>query len=317
MNSHFPAFPDRGAIPNGEIREGGSRVPVGAFSLMESGLSQQYSLPLLIESPGQAFAAIPSSIRYAVSFSSGISSWAAARRIVDQEGPEGMVLVFADTLIEDEDNYRFLYESAANLGAALVKISDGRNPMQVMRDARIIGNSMIDPCSKILKRELLDRWRDAYCCQATTKLVLGIAWDESHRIEEVQKRNQPWQYIAPLCDKPWISKAETLQWARSHGIEPPRMYGIGFEHANCGGGCIKAGQKPWSRLLSWNRPRYLTWEDWEQDMRQVVGDHSILRDRRKNAESQVLTLRDFRLRIESGQAIDETDIGGCACALPL
>lgn len=280
-------------------------------------IHRQYSLPLAIETASMPFAKMPRDIRYMVSFSSGISSWAAARRIVDAEGPEGMVLVFADTMVEDEDNYRFLYESAANLGAALVKISDGRNPMQVMRDERIIGNSLIDPCSKILKRELLDEWRDAHCCQATTKLVLGITWDEQHRIDEVQARNQPWQYVAPLCDKPWMSKAETLELAESHGIKPPRMYGVGFEHANCGGACIKAGQKPWSRLLKWNRPYYLTWENWEQDMRGEVGDHSILRDRRKAADSEILTLREFRLRIEAGQAIDETDIGGCACALPL
>lgn len=278
--------------------------------------ARQYSLPLSVTVAGQSFTATPCSISFAVSYSSGISSWAAAKKIAEAHGPEGMVLVFADTLIEDEDNYRFLEESAANIGAPLVRISDGRTPWDVMRDERMIGNSQFDPCSKILKRELLDRWRDAYCCQATTKLVLGIAWDESHRIDEVQARNEPWMYVAPLCEKPWISKDECLAWAEYEGVKPPRMYAAGFSHANCGGGCIKAGQREWKRLLGFNPAHYAKWETWENEMREMVGNHSILRDRRKDADP-VLTLTQFRQRVEANQPIDETDIGGCACALPL
>ena len=47
-------------------------------------------------------------------FSSGISSWAAAKRYAEQKGTAGMVLLFADTGIEDEDNYRFLHEAASD-----------------------------------------------------------------------------------------------------------------------------------------------------------------------------------------------------------
>lgn len=279
--------------------------------------ARQYSLPLSVTVAGQSFTAMPGSIRYAVSYSSGISSWAAAKRLADQHGTEGMVLVFADTLIEDEDNYRYLEESALNIGAPLIRISDGRTPMDVMRDERIIGNSMIDPCSKVLKRQLLDRWRDAYCCQATTQIVLGISWDESHRIEAVQARNQPWQYLAPLCDKPWISKEECLEWSRRLGILPPEMYGVGFSHANCGGGCIKAGQKTWKLLYFWRPKRFAMWEAWEKWMREnIVGDHTILRETVKGVLRN-LTLEEFRLRLEANKPIDETDIGGCACALPL
>lgn len=278
--------------------------------------SQQYSLPLIVESRNTDWAVSPSSIKYAVSYSSGISSWAAAKRVAEEHGSDGMVLLFADTKIEDEDNYRYLEESAANIGAPLLRISDGRDPWQVMRDERIIGNSQFDPCSKILKRQLLDRWRDSYCCQATTKLVLGISWDESHRIDAVRQRNQPWQYLAPLCDKPWISKQECLDWSRREGIEPPRMYAMGFAHANCGGFCIKAGQKSFKLLLDNFPDRYRHHEAMEASMRELVGDHTILRDR-KGGVSTNLTLRELRERIEAKNPIDETDIGGCACALPL
>jgi 3'-phosphoadenosine 5'-phosphosulfate sulfotransferase (PAPS reductase)/FAD synthetase len=61
-------------------------------------------------------------------FSGGVGSWAAARRVVEKHGTEDLVLLFADTLIEDEDTYRFLREAAANVGGQLVEIADGRTP---------------------------------------------------------------------------------------------------------------------------------------------------------------------------------------------
>jgi 3'-phosphoadenosine 5'-phosphosulfate sulfotransferase (PAPS reductase)/FAD synthetase len=249
-------------------------------------------------------------------FSSGITSWAAAKRYAETHGTEGMVLLFADTLIEDEDNYRFLYESAANIGAPLVIIRDGRTPWQVMRDRRIIGNSRIDPCSMVLKRELLDKWRDRVCDPEKTDIVLGILWDESHRIDRVRSRTAPWNYLAPLCDKPWISKNECLEWAAREGVRPPRMYNMGFPHANCGGFCIKAGQATFKLLLKNFPERYAAHEEEERSMRELVGNHSVMRCRR-GGTSKVLTMEDFRKRVEAEEQIDETDIGGCGCALPL
>lgn len=250
-----------------------------------------------------------------VMFSSGITSWAAGKRYAEQNGTDGMVLLFADTLIEDEDNYRFLHESAENIGAPLIIIADGRTPWQVMRDRRIIGNSRIDPCSMVLKRELLDKWRNENCDPDMTDIIFGILWDEPHRIERLKERAAPWRCLAPLCDKPWISKNECLEWAEREGIKPPRMYDMGFAHANCGGFCIKAGQASFALLLKHFPERYAAHEAEEESMRLLVGDHSILKDRRGGVRKP-LTMRMFRERIEARQEYDCTDIGGCGCALP-
>ena len=253
-----------------------------------------------------------------VMFSSGITSWAAGKRYAETHGTEGMVLLFADTRIEDEDNYRFLYEAAENIGAPMVVIADGRDPWEVMRDVKLLGNSQFDPCSKILKRQLLDRWRNTNCDQATTDIILGLGWDEEHRILRVQSRTKPWRYIAPLCDKPWISKVECLEWATREGIRPPRLYDMGFAHANCGGFCVKAGQASFALLLKHFPERYAAHEAWEEHLRTIVGDHSIMKDRRGGTTKR-LTMRQFRLRLErEGEgACDKTDIGGCGCALAL
>ena len=79
-------------------------------------------------------------MRHVVMFSGGIGSWAAAKRVVNENGSEETVLMFADTLIEDADLYRFLREGAANVGGQLVVLTEGRTPFQVFRDVRFLGN---------------------------------------------------------------------------------------------------------------------------------------------------------------------------------
>lgn len=251
-------------------------------------------------------------IRTVCMFSGGVTSWAAAKRVAEQDGTDGMVLLFADTLIEDEDNYRFLDDAAANIGLPLTRIADGRDPWQVFNDERFLGNARIDPCSKILKRELLARWFRENAPDATT--VVGLAWDEPERFERFSARMAPRVVRAPLIERPWISKTMALEWAAREGLQPPRMYRMGFAHANCGGFCIKGGHGSFATLLRNFPERFRHHEEQEQAIRGVLGDVSILRDRRGN-ETNPLTLRELRHRIESNQQIDMFDHGGCGCAI--
>jgi 3'-phosphoadenosine 5'-phosphosulfate sulfotransferase (PAPS reductase)/FAD synthetase len=254
-------------------------------------------------------------LKCVVTFSSGIGSWGAAKRCVEKHGAENVTLLFADTMIEDEDNYRFLHQAVENVGAKLVTIADGRTPWQVMTDARIIGNSRIDPCSSVLKRKLMDKWRNEHC-DSDTEIAFGLSWDESHRFERTRSRNPKWNYTAPLCDAPYLTKNDLLSWARSEGLEPPRLYGMGFPHANCGGFCIKAGQASFALLLKNFPERYKHHEEEEEKLRGIVGDHTILKLSRKG-ETKKITLKEFREMVESKQEYDEFEFGGCGCALPI
>lgn len=249
-----------------------------------------------------------------VSFSGGVGSYCAARRVIQEHGRDDVVLLFADTLVEDEDLYRFVYQGAFSLGCALTVIKDGRTPWQVMWDERMIGNSSIDPCSKILKRHLLDKWRNENCVLEDTICYIGIDWTESHRIETIRERVKPWKYEAPLCNPPYLSKQEMLLSLKKDGIKPPRLYEMGFSHNNCGGACIKAGQAQWALLYRTFPDRYLQIEEWEEEMRKRVGDHAILRDRSGGGD-RPLPLRIFRKRLEAKEAFDTQEWGGCGCAL--
>lgn len=253
---------------------------------------------------------------HVVMFSGGASSWGAAKRVAERYGTKGMTLLFADTRMEDEDLYRFLGEAAANIGAPLVRIADGRNPWHVMFDERLLGNSRHDPCSKILKRQQVDRWLAANCDPAQTTIYVGIDWTEEHRFAGLRDRRaaEGWRYEAPLCEAPYVSKTDILAWLRREGIKPPRLYELGFSHNNCGGFCVKAGQGHYARLLQTFPKRYAKHEAMEQAMRAYLDkDVSMLTDRRGDGKKKPLTLRDLRLRIEGGAQVDIHDVGGCGC----
>lgn len=253
---------------------------------------------------------------HVVMFSGGVGSWAAAKRVVEKHGTASVALLFTDTRMEDEDLYRFLDEAAFNVRAPLIKIAEGRNPWHVFFDERFLGNSRRDPCSKILKRQMADRWLQANCDPAATTVYVGIDWTEEHRYTGLRDRRAAdgWRYEAPLCEPPYIDKADVMAWLRREGIKPPRLYEMGFSHNNCGGFCIKAGQGHYANLLRSMPERYAKHEAMEQAIRAYLGkDVSVMTDRRGDGKKKPLTLKDFRIRVESGAQVDAFDIGGCGC----
>lgn len=264
-------------------------------------------------------------MNHVVQYSGGVASWATAKRVVERHGTKDVTLLFADTKGhstnphdgEDADLYRFLHEGAANLGLEVTVLREGRTIWEVFFDERFLGNHRVDPCSKILKRQLLDKWHKENCAPDDSTVYLGYTWDEMHRVTRTQKRMLPFVATAPLCEPPEISKAQAFAWLAETGIKPPRLYGMGFSHNNCGGFCIKAGQAHFEKLWRTMPERYLYHEQKEQDIRAYLGkDVSILREQRYGKD-RPLTMRDFRERLElSPSMFDQYDWGGCACMDP-
>lgn len=258
--------------------------------------------------------------KHVVMFSGGIGSWAAARRVAACHGTADLTLLFADTLIEDEDLYRFLDDAARDIGVPVTRIADGRTPWQVFRDVRFIGNTRVDPCSQILKREVCDRWLKDNCDPASTIVYVGIDWTEAHRFDDGQGRGAKnrmaslgWRAEAPLCHAPHRMKDALLQDLRVAGIEPPRLYAMGFPHNNCGGFCVKAGQAHFANLLKHIPDRFAEHAAEEALTMSAIGtDKTILRDRR-GGTTKPMTLREFRLRVEGGKDFDRDEWGGCGC----
>lgn len=278
-------------------------------------------------------------MKYIVSYSGGAGSWGAARRLIEKHGKDDVILVFMDTNSEDADLYRFLWQSVRHLSAEFVYLADGRDIWQVFKDKRFVGNSRIDPCSQILKRELFKRWlskrykppfappngaipRDqenarilyeADNREAAT-ICLGIDWTEAHRLDRSSIRYAPYPVEAPLCDEPYLSKLQVIADIRECGIEPPRLYDMGFNHNNCSGFCVKAGKAQFKRLLITMPEVYAYHENREQELRDYLGKDVSVMSEVVDGKKRPLTMREFRHRQREGRLyIDEDDWGGCGC----
>lgn len=249
-----------------------------------------------------------------VMFSGGAGSWATAKRVKERYPSDPLVLVFADTKAEDPDLYRFLQDSAANLDARLVWLQDGRDLWQVFRDKRFIGNSRLANCSHLLKQKPAREWLEANVQPDDAVIYVGIDWTETHRLASIVEAYKPYRAEAPLTEPPFMDKAAVLEWMRREGIEPPRLYALGFAHNNCGGFCVRAGQAQFKRLLEVFPERYAYHEAQEEAMRQMLDrDVSILSEQQQG-QKVPLTLRSFRERQESQPGLfDADDWGGCGC----
>ena len=240
-------------------------------------------------------------------FSGGACSWATAMRVKERHPGEEIVLLFADTLIEDEDLYRFLIDAERQLGLPVTRISDGRTPWEIFKHKRWIGNTQLAHCSLLLKKEMLDKWIGEHCDPARTIQHFGADWTEMHRVNLQRKSKPGYRIEAYMTEAPYMTKQDILRWMSKCELRPQRLYEMGFHHGNCGGFCVKAGQAHFALLLKTMPERYAFHENKERELRAFLDkDNTILKGQ---------TLEAFRLKIEAQEPIDEFDFGGCGCAL--
>lgn len=333
-------------------------------------------------------------MKHLVFFSGGSASWYVAYRIKKEHGNEALHLLFTDTLIEDNDLYRFIIETAANIfevsqvrATELIQrandlplvytdmdarkealeqlrldtvdlmprlhwLSEQRDVWDVFYDVRFLGNSRVAHCSAQLKQRMAKRYVKPNFDAESTKLYLGIDWTEDHRTNAPRKNWAPFKVEFPLVDDMTFNKIDIMKALEVEGVEPPRLYAMGFAHNNCGGFCVRAGQGHFANLLEKNRELYLYHERREREFIEWRGadvailkrskthyvDHApyeiikgvedfyLLEDyetyvtqaegwRERVVEVIPLTLEQLRKELDAKQTqeIDFYDVGGCGC----
>jgi len=201
-------------------------------------------------------------------FSGGKSSFTVAHLVKERHPNDNIVLYFTDTLWEDEDLYRFIYEASDKLQLPMLYHCVGLTPPQLMAKEKFLYNSRVGNCSKKLKMEPaakffkkgikpnIEKWyNDQYLKVEINPLVegfaenttvyFGIAWDEMHREGAIKANWKPFDVQMPLIDEV-IENEEIL---KLYNIRRPRLYDMGFVHNNCKGRCVKAGQGHFKNLL--------------------------------------------------------------------
>lgn len=246
---------------------------------------------------------------YWISFSGGISS--AVTALLAHERGVDFECIFADTLIEDEDLYRFTDDVERAIGKPIIRLKDGRNPWEVFRDARYHGNSRTAHCSMVLKTDVVRAYLDEHA-QPGDPLVLGMDVSESERVERAAARWAPRPVISLLAE--WsVYRPEYPGILKRHGIDPPRLYALGFGHNNCGGFCVRAGTGQTLNLLRTFPDRYAYHEAQQEAlMRDVPTARPHLKES-TDGETRYLTLRELRERAEQQLPIDFDGAGGCGC----
>ena len=120
-------------------------------------------------------------MKYIVSISGGIGSFAAAKRVIDKYGKENVDLVFCDTKTEDEDLYRFLDDIEKHFDMKIIKLIDGRDIWKCAEQDEFLYNSRVANCTIYLKGRLFRKWLKKTYKPDECIICLGFDWNEPHR----------------------------------------------------------------------------------------------------------------------------------------
>lgn len=177
--------------------------------------------------------------RIVVQFSCGAASAVAGKLALAQYGDTHDVQFLNAYLAnEHQDNRRFLADCEVWTGRKITVLRDekyGADVLFVFRRERYMKGRTGAPCTKLLKRRLLDTWK-----RPGDVMVLGFTAEEEHRLDDFRERNPDRPVIAPLIER-GLGKEDCKAIIARAGIELPAMYRLGYENANCIG-CVKGGE---------------------------------------------------------------------------
>lgn len=198
-----------------------------------------------------------------VFFSGGLASFAVAHHIREHKP----LLYFTDTLWEDEDLYRFIYEVSDKMQLPMLIHSMNVDPVELMIKQKIIFNSRIGNCSTYLKMKVaadfikkgivpeIEKWHNKHLLSHEMKfdeLYFGIGYDEFHRVGAIKKNWKPFDVKFPLVETMY----DYDELLKLYDIQKPRMYLKGFTHNNCKGRCVKAGKGHFKLLYNEERETF-------------------------------------------------------------
>lgn len=191
-------------------------------------------------------------MKHIVFFSGGIGSWRVAKIVAEREKVQDLYCLFTDTLIEDNDLYRFMLETWSDIyGLAkptilikkakkltqvyediekrkeeleslrheamayfpqVVWLSYGKTPWDIYFETRFLGNSRLAKCSHVLKQEMANEWINENVTSDDAILYLGIDWTEAHRFAKPIENWAPFEVRFPLGEENSFLFKDELFW---------------------------------------------------------------------------------------------------------
>jgi hypothetical protein len=183
--------------------------------------------------------------RIVCQFSCGAASAVATKLALAQySATHDVQIINAFLKQEHKDNRRFLADCESWLARPVTVLRDekyGASTVQVFRRERFMKGPNGAPCSRLLKRKLLDAWK-----QPGDIMVFGYTAEEEDRLDDFRERNPDRPVIAPLIDR-GLSKSDCKAMVERAGLVLPLMYRLGYDNANCIG-CVKGGEGYWRAI---------------------------------------------------------------------
>lgn len=257
--------------------------------------------------------------RVVVSLSGGNGSAVALFRCLEIYGPGRVFPVFADTNSEDADLYRFLDDVERVSGVRIHRLTNGgRTTRDVFDKSQVIRIYGACKASVELKAKPLDKYIGENFHPAYHVRASGMDWSEPDRMARLRRGNAKRGYrsIFPLCVRPRLDACGLQDFLRSRGIEPCKLYGLGYPHNNCGGKCVIAGQGQWVGVLQDFPDDFDDWQRWETEF---VAKHGFTILNRRSTENGKVVRRNYSLAelredASKGRRFQEFR-SGCGCFL--
>lgn len=180
-------------------------------------------------------------MRIVANFSCGAASAVATKLALAQYGHANVEILNAFVKEEHEDNRRFAIDCQEWFAKPITVLRDqryGASITEVFRREQYMKGRYGAPCTKILKRRMLDT-----VSRKGDVLVFGYTAEEANRLEDFRERNPDRPVIAPLVDA-GLGKDDVKAMIQRAGIRLPVMYEMGYANANCKG-CVKGGEGYW------------------------------------------------------------------------
>lgn len=242
--------------------------------------------------------------RVVCNFSCGAASAVATKlALADATGPVAIINSYLKE--EHPDNRRFLEDCETWFGVAIVRLTDekyGGSARDVFRRKRYMKGLQGAPCSRALKRDVLDRFM-----LPSDVRVLGYTYEERDRLDRWIDANSDKKILTPLIDAK-LGKADVLAMIERAGLVLPMMYRLGYHNANCIG-CVKGGAGYWNKI---RRDFPADFEEMAQIEESIGPGARLLRHRSGPLKGQRFYLRE--LHPDAGRYQDEPTIEcGSSC----
>ena len=130
---------------------------------------------------------------------------------------------------------QFSCGAASAVATKLALAEYGADIIQVFRQNQFMKGPRGAPCTSLLKRRMLDKWK-----QPGDVMVFGYTAEERSRFDDFVERNPDRPIVAPLIER-GLGKEDCKAMVLRAGIALPAMYLMGYDNANCIG-CVKGGE---------------------------------------------------------------------------